>query len=62
MKYLGNFYKKMIDPNWIDIIDKNSGQARPGTWNPINDIERAEFDKAKSTCKFVKFGLVNVTV
>lgn len=47
MKYLGNFYKKMIDPNWIDIIDKNSGQARPGTWNPINDIERAEFDKAK---------------
>ena len=53
MEWIGNFNKD-ISKDLNDLVMITEGQARPGDWKPINDVERNLWEKGKSTFDFSK--------
>ena len=53
MEWIGNFNKD-LSKDLNDLVMITEGQARPGDWKPINDVERNLWEKGKSTFDFSK--------
>ena len=53
MKWIGNF-EKDLNPALNKLVMDAKGQARPGDWKPINDVEKELWEKGKSTFDFGK--------
>ena len=53
MKLIGNF-EEDLNPALNKLVMDAKGQARPGDWKPINDVEKELWEKGKSTFDFSK--------